>query len=229
MNTGVIYHHLGLGDTIICNGIINNYSDKLDALYIFSKPKFLSSVKFLYRYNYKVNVIPADDNEASVIFKHITTDFKLLLGFGELEKIIKEYNLNFDEAFYKLAGLNFERRFTDFYLVRDYQRESYFLNNQIKNNQEYIFLHDDPSRNLIIDRNYIKNKNLPIITPDNSITDNIFDYCKIIENASEIHVMDSSFKNLAESLNIKTDQLYYHTTYIKRPNTTKSKLKWITV
>lgn len=225
MKTGIIYHHLGLGDTIICNGIINNYCKKFETLFIFCKPKFYTSVKFLYRNNPKVNIIPANDSEASIIYNYIHTDYKLLLGFNYLEQVISQYKLNFDEGFYKIAGLNFEKRYSDFILNRDKQREDELYNKLNKLSGNYIFLHDDPSRNLIINRDFIIDKTLPIIKPDINITDNIFDYCKIIENATEVHVMDSSFKNLCESLTFKTEKIYYHTKYL-RPNMTKSKHNW---
>lgn len=42
------------------------------------------------------------------------------------------------------------------------------------------------------------------------MVDDFFDMCYIIENAREIHTMNSSIMCLVEHLNIKTDKLYYH-------------------
>jgi hypothetical protein len=79
----------------------------------------------------------------------------------------------------------------------------------IKKN-EYIFIHDDINRNYIIDENYILNKNLKIVRPILGLTNNIFDYCKIIENSMEAHFIDSSFKLMCDSLYLKKEKIFYH-------------------
>lgn len=225
MKTGAIYHHLGMGDTIICNAIINQYSTKFEKLFIFCKPHFYESVTFLYRTNPKVVIIPADDSQSKTIFQSIQTEYKLLLGFDELEKTQVKYNLNFDEAFYKIAGLSFDNRFDQFKLERDNQREEKMFNILNVKKGEYIFLHEDNTRLFRIKREHIKNKQLPILWPNPTLTGNIFDYCSIIENAAEVHVIDSSFKNLCETLDIKTNDLFYHC-YFRNRNMTKSRKNW---
>lgn len=225
MKTGVIYHHLGLGDNIICNAIVNEYSTKIEKLFIFSKPKFYESVSFLYRHNPRIIVIPADDSESRTIFNAIQTEYKLLLGFEDLEKAQLKHNVNFDEAFYKIAGLPFEYRFDRFKLQRDAEREEDLFKKLYIEKGKYIFLHDDNTRNFTIKRDYIKNKQLPVVWPNPKVTNNIFDYCSIIENAAEVHVIDSSFKNLCENLDIKTNDLFYHC-YFRSRNITKSRKNW---
>ena len=82
--------------------------------------------------------------------------------------------------------------------------------NKFNVHEDYIFLHEDVNRNYIIDRNYIINKDLRIISPIEGLTDNIFDYCYLLENAKEVHCIDSSFRLLADSINLKTLDLFYH-------------------
>ena len=85
-----VYHCLGLGDTIICNGIINNCTAKFDKVVIFCKPQFYSSVCFLYRNNDKVFIIKADDAQAGAIFDNILYDTKIKVGFASEATVISE-------------------------------------------------------------------------------------------------------------------------------------------
>ena len=57
---------------------------------------------------------------------------------------------------------------------------------------------------------------------------NIFSLLKIIEHASEIHCMDSCFKHIIDSMDIKHNNLFYHM-YVRGINNsgyTQSKLNW---
>ena len=56
---------------------------------------------------------------------------------------------------------------------------------------KYILIHEDQERNRLIRRNKISDNNLPIINL-NKISLLFVDYIKIIENAQEIHLIDSS-------------------------------------
>ena len=60
-------------------------------------------------------------------------------------------------------------------------------------------------------------------------SDTIFDYKKLIENATEIHCIDSSFKHLVESLNTNAT-LFYHKNYNFRNTSSephKTRKLWI--
>jgi hypothetical protein len=72
-------------------------------------------------------------------------------------------------------------------------------------------LHEDAPRNYLIERKFI-DKRYEIFQPDISITNNMFDYCSIIEHAKEIHVIDSSFMFLVDCLlkDIPDNKLYIH-------------------
>ena len=43
----------------------------------------------------------------------------------------------------------------------------------------------------------------------NDITENIFHFCKLLEKAKEIHLMESAFKSLVEVLDT-TDKIFFH-------------------
>lgn len=222
MNTIYAYHCLGLGDTIICNGIINNCSKKFDRVVIFSKPKFYKSVSFLYRNNNKVVIIKADDAEAGLIFDNINYDTKIKIGFGNIPSDYKY----FDESFYNQVGLKFSKRWDDFVLDRDIDQEDRVFQ-ELNLPENYVFVHENVAPGHIVPTKEIEQKGLCIFrpNPEQSI-DNIFLYCKILENAKEIHCTDSSFKNLVDSMNTIKADLYF---YPNRKDTffvSSNKLKW---
>ena len=81
------------------------------------------------------------------------------------------------------------------------------LFNKLTDKKKYAFIHDDVGRGLIINEKYIGN-NLKVIRNNNN--ELIFNYGLLLENADEIHVMESSFRQLMETLNIKTKKLFLY-------------------
>ena len=77
----------------------------------------------------------------------------------------------------------------------------------VGNNQPYVFVHDDKDRNFLIDTKNI-NPNLQIIRNDNK--ELIFNFGYILERAKEIHIMESSFRQIIEVLNTKNKKLYLY-------------------
>ena len=215
-----IYHHLGLGDHIICNAIVRNYANKYDKIYLFVKPHNYESIKFMYRDLCNLDFLVGDDNfaENNILNKNI-----IKIGFDKLN-----YNMKFDESFYEQVQIDFSKRWDDFYFKRDLEEELNIFKHYSIEEDNYIFLHDDIDRNFEIPN---INKELNIIRPDKNLTNNIFNYCYLIENAKEIHCIDSSFKLLADSINLKTDRLFYY--YLNRRQNynlySTSKNKWIEI
>jgi hypothetical protein len=75
---------------------------------------------------------------------------------------------------------------------------------------EYVFIHDDSSRGFIIDEKNVVNKNLKIIRPVAGYTNNVFDYCYLMQNSLESHFIDSSFRLIFDSLKLRNTNLFYH-------------------
>ena len=77
-------------------------------------------------------------------------------------------------------------------------------------NKPYIFVHDDPSRDLII-----SNEDIPDYRSDYFVIKNdekfpIFDYGLLLENAKQVHVMESAIRHIVEHLSTKNVKLYLH-------------------
>ena len=99
---------------------------------------------------------------------------------------------SFAHAFYSYQNLNENIRFNFFKLYNDKNKENIIYNNFInKYGKKYILIHEDINRNIYINKNKIK-QNIPIINLDN-ISLYFVDYLKVITNAYEIHLIDSSW------------------------------------
>ena len=110
-------------------------------------------------------------------------------------------------AFYKQIKLSYNNRFSMCYWKRDKKQEERVFKKLTKGKKEYAFLHDDSSLGYNIDRKFI-NKKLKIVENDKS--ENIFYMSKVIEKAKEIHLMESSIRNMSESLNLSSKKIYLY-------------------
>jgi hypothetical protein len=200
-----IYHHLGLGDHIVNNGMVRNFYKKYDAITLFSYKHNVKNVQYMYRDLEKFQVIGVEsDSQADFYISNNNLDC-LKIGFSDLSDVMPK--LPFDKAFYKLAGLDFSVRFDEFYFERDLEKEKEVLNILNPTGEKYIFIHDDSSRGFSIDMSRIKIE-YKVIMNDKRF--NVFDYITLIENAEEIHFMQSSFKELMCSYELKKPTLYQH-------------------
>ena len=73
-------------------------------------------------------------------------------------------------------------------------------------NLKYNFVIDDQDKGYIIDQNKIFSKHLLV---SNNKSFNIFDYIMVLENA-EIHVMQTGFLDLINSLILKKPKIFRH-------------------
>jgi len=228
MNSIYIYHHLGLGDHILCNSIVRYYTEKYDKVLLFVKPKNISNVQYMYRDLSNIKYIALDDLDIHNFMKFSPQNNYLIVGHWKLHEELKtNKNVTFDEIFYKMAEVPFEDKWNKFYFQRDLEREKEAFNKiGIKENEEYIFVHDDKNINRVIDENFI-NKDLKIIRPANYKDIGLFDFIHIIENAKEVHCMDSSFSCLIDTMQINNDNPFMHL-YVRKDGSPspKFKLNW---
>lgn len=197
--TKYIYHHLGLGDHIICNGLVRFFQEIEKEIYLFCKKNNLHNVEYMYRDNDKIKILPInDDNEVLKFIKEKKIENKLIkIGFEDLQKHPCK---TFDESFYKSKNLDFEIRFNNFFLERDFDLENQILNTLNPKKEKYIFLHN-------VDKNKVRN-DLKII--ENPSEYSIFNLISLIENAEEVHLMESSIKCLVNSYLMKNPKFFYH-------------------
>lgn len=205
-----VLHHLGFGDHIICNGAIRTLAKDWSQVFVFAKSNYQKGVARMFSDDPKISVLgimnvqyPNEAIEYAVSFvRERNAPNFLMLGYDK----IGEGGMNFDEVFYACAGVPFENRWNEFKINRNTLAEVALLNKLNPNKEPYMFVHDDPSRGYNFDPP--NPNNLRVIRNDPSV--DIFDMCGLLESASEIHCMESSFRCLIEGLpNVKCP-LYLH-------------------
>jgi hypothetical protein len=194
-----IYHHLGLGDHIICNGLVRHIKKFEDVVYVFCKPLNTKNVEYMYRDNPNIKILSVgeDIDVTRYINNNNIQNDTIVVGFiGENRDEVS----SFDESFYFQHKIPFSKRFDDFYFERDFELEQNIVKELNPNNEKYIFTHN-------IDISKI-NTNFKII--DNPVNYSIFNLISLIENAEEVHLMESSIKNLVNSYKMEKPKFFYH-------------------
>jgi len=210
MNNNEIYiwHHLGLGDHITCNAIVRNYAKKYDKVYLFVKTKYLDNIKYLYRDLTNIEFIYGRGEQDEFVHFYLMTHPGInLLKVWVSNEDIKNSGLNFDQLFYKVANIPFSKKYEDCYILRDEKIENELYEKLNPDNEPYIFIHEDISRGYLLDKKHI-NKNFKIIEPDSNFL--IFHHLKLIENAQEVHVMESSFSCMIDHFIKHHNNAYLH-------------------
>jgi len=133
-------------------------------------------------------------NESEIIqFINIYNISPILIGFRWLNQTI-----NFERNFYLQHNLDYEKKWKDFNILRNTEIENIFFDS-LYINDKYIFVHDDERFSINTD---LLPKNIRIIRAERGMTDNIFEYCKVIEEAEEVHCIESSFAFLIDNLGL---------------------------
>lgn len=207
-----IHHHLGLGDTIECNGMIRHFAEIYNHIDIFAKSNYFETIKFMYRDNSSICVHKVDPfregEEVSNFLSNYTGEI-LIPGFDNYFSNLAFFEKNQmgpGESFYYIARVPWKFRNEKFFVKRDLTKESEVFTRLNPNNEKFVFVHDDPSRGFNID----------ITTPHKIIKNDpsvgIFDLIKLLEEAEEIHCMSSSILCLIDCLSsqINFKKLYLH-------------------
>jgi hypothetical protein len=204
MKSIFIYQHLGLGDHIVCNGIIRTILEREnpDVLYMPVKECNLPSIIRMYEDEKRICLLPIDStaNNTEYASEYL---FEEAVQSDKVYEIYSRGRPDWDKAFYDCAGLPFEKRWIETKFNRDRNREK-FLESALEVDREpFVLVHDIYS----INRANLKiNSNLRIIKVE-QVSNCIFDWCGIIEKAEEIHCLDSSFIHLCQSMGVKG---YFH-------------------
>jgi hypothetical protein len=197
MNELYIYHHLGLGDHISCHGIVRHFCEIKDKVFLFVKENNYKNVKRMFSDIKNLNFLIGDDSFALNYIRENKINNLLKVGFN-----INEYE-NFEYQFYRMANLPIEYKHSKFFIERDYDTEISIFNSLELKVGEYIFLHDGGYK---IKEEFLA-KNIRVVRPTDF---GLFDWMYVIENAKEIHCIDSSFICLVDCMNTKQIPLYNH-------------------
>jgi len=182
----------------------------------------------MYRDLDNLKILQMEDAEVKNFISLNPDNNYIIAGHGPFEIIYRDpkNTLCIDEIFYKLAEVPIENKRSEFFVLRDLQKEKeIFKQLGLSEGERFAFVHDSAQRKIT--------KNLPdmkIIRPLN-IEWTLFDFLYTIEKAEEIHCVNSSFFCLIDCLEtIKKEKMFLHKYTI--PDTTekllgKLKNEWI--
>lgn len=225
----LIYQHLGLGDHIICNGLVRNIikNDKTYKMFVFNK--YYESVSFMFSDVENLSFIPINSDGEVGNFINEHKNLELIKIGTTIEFFTGPFDTQFDEMFYNQHNIPFNKRWDDFKVIRDEKREYNLFKKYFINENEYIFIHDDIERNFHLREENIDISTYKVVRPNISFSNNIFDYCYLMENAKECHFIDSSFKVLFDSISKRETNIFHHLNLKyghRSPTYTNSKLKF---
>ena len=198
----LLHTHYGFGDYVVCYGMIKELSKEYDLVVLFVQPHrsklHIDNVRRLYSSIENVQISEDDPK---------LYDDVVYVGEGPDVK----YDAPSPKVFYRHMGISLALLWHNFYFERDRKKEKeiYYDVLGLKNNEEYIFLHDDPVRNFIIDRKYISS-DIKIIhlveLEDVSILDTLY----LVEKSKEVHAYSTGLVPFIDQMGIAHDNLNYH-------------------
>jgi hypothetical protein len=195
-----IYQHLGMGDHIICNGLIRELINQTTPYIMFVQPQHRESVVQMYRDLNNMNYV-SDDHRLFPFYLsragiRMDGNDPRLLMIGWKDWIV-DNSMSFEWNFYRSKGVPFEKKWSAFKTNRNTKAESEIWN-KANVKSDYVFVHDD--ERFPIDSNKLP-QNVRIIKP-NLGDPSIFNYSHIIENAQSVHCIESSFAFMIDAMNL---------------------------
>jgi hypothetical protein len=192
--------NLGLGDAIICNGLVRWYARTGCEIILPCWEHNLPTVRHMFSDLANVRVALPVNGDAR---PQRSRDYEVLsIGvnnphFGAIEP--------WDRAFYEFAGVPFDAKWDLFYVPES--------GSEIRVHGRYMLVHEDNERGFGIDPERL---DLPIGKRGMGFTWSInkgegplTDWRNVIRDAAEIHMIDSAPMHLAELLPT-TGKLFYH-------------------
>jgi hypothetical protein len=217
----ILYHHLGLGDHFVCNGLVNYLSEKNEyKIHLICKQQYFRTISSLYSDNKRIIVHPIScidhncSNESNTVneFSKEMNIPIIKVGFDSCDPY------NWDRSFYKQLDIPFDVRYSYFRLP------SLVENMLPVPNEDYILIHDSTrikKYDLNIESNY---HHMYVV---DGLTDNMLCYLNAIYGAKEIHCVNSSFFHLVDSISDINGKLYYYD--VRNTDATRfnmDELKW---
>jgi hypothetical protein len=194
--------HLGLGDAIICNGLVRVLAERNSQI-----------VLPVYHHNH-ASVTAMFSDLPNVMYQPVNADtnFPGALSIGVHNPGFGKGSGSFDQEMYRLAGVDFEHRWSSFKLpeaVKETQLEPPSEPYALIHQREGFLIRERPSK--------LKEVFVLPLTPC------ITDWVKMIASADEIHCIDSAFVHLVESVPSK-GKLFFHS--YARPNYFQRRKNW---
>jgi len=195
------------GDHIICNAIYRHFANNYETCIFpvkrtafYNVSSMLSDLKNIEYIVWPDFTTRMSTRVAAYLCDKLNFDVIRLANDGKNFPSVKK--ITWDQNIYEQVSLDFNLRWDGFFAPRNWGREEKIFKLLECDAGDYAFVHEDPKRNFVVDRSFIDSR-LRIIKPDTSLKNfSIFDYRKVLENATQIHCMESSFSALIESMKL---------------------------
>jgi hypothetical protein len=201
------YTHLGLGDHIVCNGLLNYFSESFDTIYLPVKSRDINNINYLYKDNPKIQVFKIEHSSDVQDINNFANKNNLIILKVGFKKRKPPFNLSFYEQFnlsysYSISRFSAPKDINKEETLYQHLREIYGVKDQ------YQIVHNQSSYGKV---SLQTNEGLPtiFIEKETDLYKNIFLYSKVIKNATEIHCLDSSFLHLVERMETNAN-LFFH-------------------
>lgn len=220
----VIEPHLGLGDNLICLGLVRHLSrfNPHKRFYYVCLHRCYHSLAWMFRDLENIYLLAVNSGrEARQLSSFLNANY-LPIGIENVD--IKR----FDNYFYEQHGVNFDLRWQDAQTPAGPNSDTLFdkLN---PTNQPYILVCNQESGSVKYDLKIANPENKKIIFVEPH-TSNIFDWTKLTLFADEIHTIDTSFVHFVESvLYQKTPPVLYYHLARQSPTEFTRRLPWMLV
>lgn len=217
------YHHLGLGDHFIHFGYISEIckSKKYDEIHITSFPHYIPVLKRLYSIITNTGI--------KVVFKEVSNHnegVNYVQSFDGDKHCCWWYGFTGDDIIenlcYSLKGVPSSKRYSNFreavIFARDEEKESRIFKELVGDDQNYIFVADDPLRGYNIDKSFFPN-DCKIIKSCNYLHYDPIDLLKVMELSKQYHCMYSSFffffDQYKDDITSSGSEIHLHESYVK--------------
>lgn len=202
-NTIFIHHHLGLGDHVVCNGMVRFCLKNLGSskVRVVVKNKYVDSVSQMYRDERNIELQPVETDSNFYNLPLEWNKVKLVrAGFEKCRRI------DWAVSLYDSVGISFNERWDSFYYERNKQEEEKLVQT-INPPERFALVHNVSS----VGKFDLKlDTDLPIINVSPVDGFGVFSWLGMVERAQEVHCIDSSFAHLVESFFGINKNLNFH-------------------
>tara|TARA_R110000822_G_scaffold145230_1_gene284061 strand:- start:4059 stop:4769 length:711 start_codon:yes stop_codon:yes gene_type:complete len=205
-----------IGDIIISLPIAKYYNDKgykiiwpIAAPFIKQFSDAVDYAQFIPVRHLNISDTQSWHRDAKWILNSFDCDkqFDLLLNMADADEASNKWRKSgkpFDEFRYDITNVPFEEKW-NLQINRNEEREN-ALYNKVVTQDKYVVCHtqaSNVSRNITLSDEITNNYQVVNLT---QITNNIFDWIKVLENATKLIMIDSCFANLVEQLDLNDNK-----------------------
>lgn len=204
---------VGLGDAFVMNGIVRHFASNCNKLYYPARGEFFETLKCLYQDEPNIEVWRFYSNEQEDFFVANNNLPRLrspALVTSEIHRVgckPERIQIHWPQQIYENFDIPFSYRYKNFKLPKDIPGQEELYNKLTEGETEYalVALHaSDHPNGIPVDVEGIRQLQgkdpIKIIKIVAGQTENMLSYKLLIEKATEIHCIPSSFFNLVDSM-----------------------------